>query len=143
MKFSRVRPLHRGAGRAVVLEGRRWFSSLPLLSLTIGSRPASKRRTAGRSISTEPRINDRILAPKVRLVGPSGDELGIVQIETALQLARDAELDLVEVAPIARPPVAQRMDYGKVRDQADRAAEQRRQNEIDNLIKEIKDGEWQ
>src|SRR5215212_11762157 len=68
--------------------------------------------TGGR-ISTEPRINDRIRVPEVRLVGPAGEQVGIVRIEDALRLAREAELDLVEVAPMARPPVAKLMDYGK------------------------------
>ena len=64
----------------------------------------------GGHISTEPRINDRIRVPEVRLVGPAGEQVGIVKIETALQLAHDSELDLVEVAPMARPPVAKLMD---------------------------------
>ncbi len=67
----------------------------------------------GGHISTEPRINDRIRVPEVRLVGPAGEQVGIVRIEDALRLAREAELDLVEVAPMARPPVAKLMDYGK------------------------------
>ncbi|HEX3648382.1 MAG TPA: translation initiation factor IF-3, partial [Pseudonocardiaceae bacterium] len=62
---------------------------------------------------TEPRINDRIRVPEVRLVGPSGEQVGIVRIEDALRLAQESDLDLVEVAPQARPPVAKLMDYGK------------------------------
>lgn len=51
--------------------------------------------------------------PEVRLVGPQGEQVGIVRLEQALQLAREADLDLVEVAPDARPPVCKLMDYGK------------------------------
>ena len=58
-------------------------------------------------ISDEPRINDRIRVPEVRLVGPNGEQVGIVRIEDALSLAQEADLDLVEVAPQARPPVCQ------------------------------------
>src|SRR5665648_436755 len=71
------------------------------------------RPTLGGHISTEPRINDRIRVPEIRLVGPAGEQVGIVRIEQALQLAREHDLDLVEVAPQARPPVAKLMDYGK------------------------------
>jgi len=54
----------------------------------------------GGNISEEPRINDRIRVPEVRLVGPAGEQVGIVRIEDALRLAAEADLDLVEVAPI-------------------------------------------
>ena len=64
----------------------------------------------GGPISTEPRINDRIRVPEVRLVGPEGEQVGIVRIEDALRLAQESELDLVEVAPMARPPVCKLMD---------------------------------
>jgi translation initiation factor IF-3 len=49
----------------------------------------------------------------VRLVGPEGEQIGIVPIDKALRLAQDTDLDLVEVAPTARPPVCKLMDYGK------------------------------
>lgn len=59
---------------------------------------------------SEPRINDRIRVPEVRLVGPSGEQVGVVRVEDALRLAQEADLDLVEVAPDARPPVCKLMD---------------------------------
>ena len=52
---------------------------------------------------SEPRINDRIRVPEVRLVGPEGEQVGIVRIEQALQLAQESDLDLVEVAPDGAP----------------------------------------
>ena len=61
--------------------------------------------TQGGAISVETRINDRIRVPEVRLVGPNGEQVGIVRIEDALRLAVEADLDLVEVAPMAKPPV--------------------------------------
>ena len=67
----------------------------------------------GEPISAEPRINERIRVPEVRLVGPNGEQVGIVRIEDALRLAAEADLDLVEVAPMAKPPVCKLMDYGK------------------------------
>ena len=87
---------------------------------------------------SEPRINERIRVPEVRLVGPNGEQVGIVRVEDALRLAAEADLDLVEVAPMARPPVAKLMDFGKFKYEAamkDRAA---RKNQINTVIKEIK-----
>src|SRR5205823_4620307 len=72
---------------------------------------------------TEPRINDRIRVPEVRLVGPEGEQVGIVPIGEALRLAQDSELDLVEVAPMARPPVVKLMDYGKFKYESARKAQ--------------------
>ncbi len=62
-----------------------------------------------------PRVNDQITAPRVRLVGGDGEQLGIVPIEDALKEAEDQNLDLVEVAPKANPPVCKILDYGKFR----------------------------
>ena len=61
-------------------------------------------------VISEPRINDRIRVPEVRLVGPGGEQVGVVPLKDALRLAEDAELDLVEVAPNAKPPVCKLMD---------------------------------
>ena len=94
----------------------------------------------GGHISTEQRINDGILAPKVRLVGPGGEQMGIVTIEKALQVARDAELDLVEVAPLARPPVAKLMDYQKFKDESDPLVQESSRDEIIAIIKEMTRG---
>ncbi len=65
--------------------------------------------------NSSPRVNDQIKAPKVRLVGGDGEQLGIVPIEDALKKAEDQNLDLVEVAPQANPPVCKILDYGKFR----------------------------
>ncbi|HSO28041.1 MAG TPA: translation initiation factor IF-3 [Anaerolineales bacterium] len=59
------------------------------------------------------RVNDAIRVPKVRLIGPNGDNVGVVSIEDARRTANEAELDLVEVAPNANPPVCRVMDFGK------------------------------
>jgi translation initiation factor IF-3 len=95
----------------------------------------STRRTA---ISVEPRINDRIRVPEVRLVGPNGEQVGIVRIEDALRLAQEADLDLVEVAPTARPPVAKLMDYGKFKYESAMKARETRRNQTNVQIKEQK-----
>jgi translation initiation factor IF-3 len=95
-------------------------------------------RVRGGPISVEPRINDRIRIPEVRLVGAEGEQIGIVPIGEAMRLAQEQELDLVEVAPMARPPVCKIMDYGKFKyEEALRAKEARKKQTL-TIIKEIK-----
>ncbi len=59
------------------------------------------------------RINEEITAPEVRLIGPNGENAGVVPISQALRVAREAGLDLVEVAPNTEPPVCRVLDFGK------------------------------
>jgi translation initiation factor IF-3 len=92
----------------------------------------------GGPISVEPRINDRIRVPEVRLVGPNGEQVGIVRLEDALRLAEEADLDLVEVAPMARPPVAKLMDYGKFKYESAVKDREARKNQTQTVIKEMK-----
>ncbi|WP_218041590.1 translation initiation factor IF-3 [Acrocarpospora macrocephala] len=99
---------------------------------------ALKRKSLGGPISTEPRINDRIRVPEVRLVGPNGEQVGIVSIHDALKLAQEADLDLVEVAATARPPVCKLMDYGKFKYESAMKAREARRNQAHTIIKEIK-----
>jgi translation initiation factor IF-3 len=109
-------------------------------SSCIGARSLSRvaiTTTKENNIS-EPRINDRIRVPEVRLVGPNGEQVGIVRVEMALQLAAEADLDLVEVAPMAKPPVAKLMDFGKYKYEAAMKAREARKNQVNTVIKEIK-----
>ena len=92
----------------------------------------------GGPISTEPRINDGIRVPEVRLVGPNGEQVGIVRVEDALRLAAENDLDLVEVAPMARPPVAKLMDYGKFKYEAAQKVRDARRNQSNISTKEMK-----
>ena len=92
----------------------------------------------GALISAETRINDRIRVPEVRLVGPNGEQVGIVRIEDALRLAQESDLDLVEVAPMARPPVAKLMDYGKFKYESAMKDREARKNQAHTIIKEMK-----
>lgn len=87
---------------------------------------------------SEPRINDRIRVSEVRLVGPAGEQVGVVRVEDALRLAEEAGLDLVEVAPEARPPVAKLMDYGKYKYEAGQKARDARRNQANTQLKEIR-----
>ncbi len=72
------------------------------------------------------------------MVGPAGEQVGIVRVEDALRLARESDLDLVEVAPMARPPVAKLMDYGKFKYEAAQKARESRRNQTNTVIKEMK-----
>ena len=83
-------------------------------------------------------MNERIRVPEVRLVGPNGEQVGIVRIEQALALAREHDLDLVEVAPAARPPVCKLMDYGKFKYENAQKARESRRNQASTVIKEMK-----
>ena len=102
------------------------------------SRDAHRSTDQGGPISSEPRINDRIRVPEVRLVGPEGEQVGIVPIGKALELAAEADLDLVEVAPMARPPVCKLMDYGKFKYESAQKAREARRNQALTVIKEMK-----
>ncbi|QPK94755.1 translation initiation factor IF-3 [Actinomyces sp. zg-332] len=87
---------------------------------------------------TELRINERIRASKVRLIGPSGEQVGVVQIEDALRLADETDLDLVEMAPDANPPVCKLMDYGKYKYELAMKAREARRNQAKMVLKEIR-----
>ncbi|WP_054951447.1 translation initiation factor IF-3 [Numidum massiliense] len=83
-------------------------------------------------------VNENIRAREVRLIGPKGDQLGIRSLRDALQLARESNLDLVNVAPNARPPVCRVMDYGKYRyEQSKREKEARKKQKVISL-KEVR-----
>ncbi|MFA6297211.1 MAG: translation initiation factor IF-3 [Candidatus Paceibacterota bacterium] len=59
------------------------------------------------------RINHQITAPELRVIGPEGENIGVIKLQEALQKAHDLELDLIEISPKALPPVAKIMNYGK------------------------------
>lgn len=89
-------------------------------------------------ISQEPRINTEIRVVEVRLVNQNGEQMGIVPIKEALRLAEEVNLDLVEVAPTAKPPVCRIIDYGKYcYQQAKRTKEMKKKHRVVET-KEIK-----
>jgi translation initiation factor IF-3 len=83
-------------------------------------------------------VNDRIRAPQVRLVGADGQQIGIVSIQDALQRAQELDLDLVEVAPQANPPVCRIMDYGKFKYERDVRQKEARKRQVRVEVKEMK-----
>ena len=74
----------------------------------------------------------------MRLVGPGGEQVGVVPIDTALRLAAEADLDLVEVAPNSKPPVAKIMDFGKFKYEAAQKAKEARRNQANTVLKEVR-----
>ena len=84
------------------------------------------------------RINERIRAPEVRLIGDDGEQLGILATDAALEQARDADLDLVEVAPEAKPPVCRLLDYSKYKYELEQKAKAARKHQQQINVREIK-----
>ncbi|UJA19968.1 translation initiation factor IF-3 [Thermoleophilia bacterium SCSIO 60948] len=84
------------------------------------------------------RVNERIRVPQVRLIDQSGEQIGVVPTDEALKLARERDLDLVEVAPDARPPVTRLLDYSKYRYEQEQKAKAARKHQQQVNVREIK-----
>jgi translation initiation factor IF-3 len=84
------------------------------------------------------RINEQIRVPEVRLIGPDGQQIGVMPTKEALAHAAEAHLDLVEVAPQASPPVCRIMDYGKFKYQQSKKQQEARRKSTTIQVKEIK-----
>ena len=84
------------------------------------------------------RINERIRVPKVRLIGSDGEQLGILDTDEALKRAQAEDLDLVEVAPEAKPPVTRLLDYSKYRYEQEQKQKQARKHQQQVNVREIK-----
>ena len=107
---------------------------------TGGSRPPyqgnNNRRNFNRGYQQGPRRNDRIRALEVRVIGPDGQQIGLMQTRDALQRAQALGLDLVEIAATARPPVCRIVDYGKY--QYEESKRQKKQKTTTTRMKEVK-----
>jgi translation initiation factor IF-3 len=86
----------------------------------------------------ETRINERIRVPQVRLVGEDGNQIGVVDTQQALRYAQERDLDLVEVAPEARPPVVRVLDYSKYKYEQEQKAKAARRHQKQVNVREIK-----
>ncbi|HKC44762.1 MAG TPA: translation initiation factor IF-3 [Burkholderiales bacterium] len=84
------------------------------------------------------RLNGEITAPEVRLVGEDGEQLGILPVRDALKLAEERDVDLVEIAPLAKPPVCKLMDYGKFKYREQKKAHEAKLKQKQIQVKEIK-----
>jgi len=120
--------------------------------MTLAAQAASGIDTLGVvNIATEKsnRINGEIHAPEVRLVGLEGEALGIVKLADAFKLSEQHDVDLVEIAPTAQPPVCRLMDYGKFKYQEQKRQHEARAKQKVIQVKEVKfrpatdDGDYQ
>jgi len=84
------------------------------------------------------RVNEAIRVPEVRLIGPAGENVGVVPVRQALQIARDADLDLVEVSPNAAPPVCRVLDFGKFLYEREKKEREAKKAQVKIEIKEIR-----
>ncbi len=92
-------------------------------------------------IPREYRVNQRIRVPEVRLVDEKGEQLGVMATQQAMTIANDRELDLVEVAPAAAPPVCRLMDYGRFKyetDRKEREERKKRREKVTNELREVR-----
>jgi translation initiation factor IF-3 len=96
------------------------------------------RTTGGPISSTEVRVNDRIRAREVFLVGAEGEQLGVKSTPEALSIAREQELDLVEVAPNASPPVCRIMNFGRYKYEQEQKRKESRRKTTNIVVKEMK-----
>lgn len=84
------------------------------------------------------RINERIRVPQVRLIGPDGNQMGIVSTQKALEMAEQSELDLVEVAPQAQPPVCRIIDFSKFKYDQEKKEREAKKHQRHAKLKEIR-----
>ena len=96
----------------------------------LGSTSISKQKSQ--------RTNSEINAPEIRLVGDEGEQLGIMSSRQALAMAEEAGLDLVEIAPLAKPPVCRLMDFGKFKYQEAKRAAEAKSKQKQIQVKEVK-----
>ena len=87
---------------------------------------------------TGPRVNERIIADEIRLVGDDGEMIGVVSVEEGIKKAEEAGLDLVEVSPNAKPPVCKILDYGKYKYEEQKKASEARKKQKTVDVKEVK-----
>jgi translation initiation factor IF-3 len=98
--------------------------------------PGNSDRQTPHDRTQHQRVNEQIRISPVRLIGVNGEQLGVVPTTQALEMAREAQLDLVEVAPQERPPVCKILDYGKFRYQQSRKGQQKKPHQ--QKLKEIR-----
>ena len=110
-------------------------SSARFASLVAGLSFYYKER---RISANEFRVNETIRVPEVRLIGASGENVGVVPTREALRMAREADLDLVEVAPNSTPPVCRIMDFGKFLYEREKKEREARKTQTKIEVKEIR-----
>ena len=92
----------------------------------------------GTNKSDEPRMNEKIRAREIRVIGDDGEQFGILTVSEALALATEKNLDLVEISPNAAPPVCKIMDYGKFKYEKTKKEKENKKKQKNVVIKEIR-----
>lgn len=121
------------------------MGSIPIISTIIiikikVIRRISKRRPFQQKKGPQTRINEYIRALEVRVVSDSGEQLGLMSSDEALRMAKEQELDLVEIAPLAKPPVCKIMDFGKFQYQQSKQDKNNKAKQKKSEIKGIRIG---
>ena len=122
------------------------LNALQFRPILTGQRETEKGRTtiarrphnAPPQRDTGPRINDRIRAPEIRLIGAEGENVGVVTPERGMELADEAGLDLVEISPNASPPVCKIMDFGQYKYATQKRESEARKKQKIIEVKEVK-----
>ncbi|WP_309384951.1 translation initiation factor IF-3 [Cerasicoccus frondis] len=102
----------------------------------MGKAPFGRGR--GRNFNRGPRKNERIRVPEIRVIGPDGRQVGVMKTKEALDLAKQAGLDLLEVSPNARPPVCRILDYGKYQYEQSKREKDSKKHQSASRLKEVK-----
>lgn len=97
-----------------------------------------RRKREEKPIANEPLINEQIREPEVRLVAEDGSQLGVMSSREAQKLADEADLDLVNISPKAKPPVCKLMDYGKYRFEQNKRQKEAKKNQKVITLKEMR-----
>ncbi len=92
----------------------------------------------GTNKSDEPRMNERIRAREIRVIGEDGEQFGVMSVNEAIALATEKELDLVEISPNATPPVCKIMNYGKFKYEKTKKDKENKKKQKNVVIKEIR-----
>lgn len=101
--------------------------------------PGRTNFTAGGiGITTDHRVNDEIRVSPIRLIDNEGEQLGVVSLDEAREMAQERDLDLVEVAPDARPPVVRLMDYGRFKYEQAKAEKEAKKKQHKVEVKQVK-----
>jgi translation initiation factor IF-3 len=123
----------------LALEPKRLRIYLYTIRKTKRTTPIARRpHNAPPQRDTGPRVNERVRAPEIRLIGPEGENVGVVDPRRAMELAQQVGLDLVEISPNATPPVCKIMDFGKFKYETQKREAEARKNQKTIEVKEVK-----
>jgi translation initiation factor IF-3 len=136
-----VKARHLGESGEIAVESakaRPYFAALDKFHNIRTAAIARRPQNAPPQRDTGPRVNDRIRAPEIRLIGADGENVGVVTPARALAMAEDAGLDLVEISPNAAPPVCKIMDFGKFKYEQQKRESEARKKQKTIEVKEVK-----